>query len=212
MSALAAANPTNLTGQNLAKAEADLRTEATAIEKLRKQISESGSNASKESMAEFAKRQKAYLDRKIELEKHKRTAGEQPAVKTEKPEPAKVETAKKPEPAKAPEPTKPVAEKKPEPRKTEEPAKPSKPSEKSKPVEPAKPTVELKAPEKKSERAAEKPAVKTKTSTAERSPSKPTEPKPEISSSKSSSGGVSPLVWILLAATIAVVAWYFLGR
>lgn len=70
MSALA--SPVKHTTQSLAQVEADLRTEAVAIEKLRKGLGEAGSAAPKEQMADFAKRQKAYLDRKIDHERQKR--------------------------------------------------------------------------------------------------------------------------------------------
>ena len=186
MSALAAANPVKPTSQTLAQSEADLRTEATAIEKLRKQISEGGASASKEKMAEFAKRQKAYLDRKIDLEKLKRTPGEVPAAK---PEPAKPSAEKK---AEAP---KPVA---PEPAaKKTEPAKP----EKSKPAEEPKAKDAPKTPEKKTDTQPAKP---------EKSSTKPEDPKAETSPAKKSSG-ISPIVWLLVVAAIAVTAWHFFG-
>lgn len=226
MSALAAANPVKHTGQSLAQSEADLRTEATAIEKLRKQISEGGTTTSKEMMAEFAKRQKAYLDRKIELEKQKRLLGETPTSKTEavNPQPAKVpETAKTAAPIKAPEPAKPAAEKKaesaktsaPEPAKKTEPAKPAKPSEKAKPVETPKAKDAVEAPAKKTGEPKKKaaPAEKSdaKTAMPEKSSAKPREPESRNSPARKS-GGVSPLVWFLVVATLAAVAWYFLSK
>lgn len=213
MSALAPANPVKQTSQTLAQSEADLRTEATAIEKLRKQIGEAGATASKEMMAEFAKRQKAYLNRKIELEKQKRT-GDAPAAKTE--------PAKAPAVAKAPEPAKPAAEKKPDAPKTapatkkEEPAKAEKPAEKPKPVETPKVKEATKAPEKKADEPKKKDAPVEKSDSksakpeAEKSSAKPSEPKAETSPAKK--GGISPIVWILVVAAIAVAAWHFLNK
>ena len=80
MSALAAVKSSNFATTPPQQAEADLRSEATCIEQLRKQINQAGAQATKESLAEFARRQKAYLDRKIELEKLKRN---EPAAKAE---------------------------------------------------------------------------------------------------------------------------------
>ena len=94
MSVLAAPKSANSTSPSLAQAEADLRTEASAIEKLRKQINEAGAKAPKDKMADFAKRQKAYLDRKIELEKRKR--GGSGASAGNAPKPVKVADVAKP--------------------------------------------------------------------------------------------------------------------
>src|SRR5262245_6335810 len=47
--------------------QAELRAEATAVERLRQQIQAKGAAATKVEMAEYAKRQKAYLDRKIDF-------------------------------------------------------------------------------------------------------------------------------------------------
>ncbi len=86
MSALAAIKSPNSAPSNPLQAEADLRSEAVSIEQLRKQISQAGSQAAKESLAEFARRQKAYLDRKIELEKLKRNEPvAAPAARAEEP-------------------------------------------------------------------------------------------------------------------------------
>jgi hypothetical protein len=217
MSALAASNAVNPNSQNLAQAEADLRTEATAIEKLRKQISEAGSGATKEMMASFAKRQKAYLDRKIDLEKQKRGLAEAPKTAATAVAPA------------APAPA-PVVEKKPEPAKPVEVAKPAKPSEKNaveEPAKPAKPSTkeapaakvpEAKAPEtKKAEApeiplkpAAKKPATEEK-KTVEKSTESPKERKTESSPEKKG-GGISPIIWLLAVASIAVVIWHFASR
>ena len=128
---------------SLAQAEADLRTEASAIEKLRKQINEAGAKAPKDKMADFAKRQKAYLDRKIELEKRKRGGSEAPAEK--EPEPVKVAEVAK------------VAPKE-----------------------------------------------------IEKSSGAPKAPAPSQSPAKKS--GISPIVVLIVIATLAVVAWHFFGE
>ncbi len=78
MSAITASPSANLSGQSLSDSAVDLQAEAVVIEKLRKQIKEAGSNAPKEMIAAFAKRQGAFLTRKIEFEKRKRAAGELP--------------------------------------------------------------------------------------------------------------------------------------
>ena len=74
MKAGTARAPKSPKNNGLEEAEAELKSEATAIEKLRVQLSSQGAAADKRQFAEFAKRQKAYLDRKIELEKLKRSA------------------------------------------------------------------------------------------------------------------------------------------
>jgi hypothetical protein len=54
----------------------ELQAEATAVERLRRQIAEmpsKGETVSPQMLADFARAQKAYLDRKIEFEKLKRT-------------------------------------------------------------------------------------------------------------------------------------------
>ncbi len=56
----------------------ELRAEAKAIEELRRQIQALGATAPKSDVAEFAKRQKAYLDRKIEFEKQRKTVVDLP--------------------------------------------------------------------------------------------------------------------------------------
>ena len=127
--------------QGLTEAEADLKSEAMAIEKLRVQLSAQGAAADKKQVAEFAKRQKAYLDRKIDFEKLRRSTD------SGKPVPAKAKPA-------APEP---VQKQKTQP---EKPA-PEKPapaaSEKTPPAEPPKPkTSRTKAPA----RPAQKPAAR----------------------------------------------------
>lgn len=83
MKAGTARAPKSPKNNGLEEAEAELKSEATAIEKLRVQLSSQGAAADKRQVAEFAKRQKAYLDRKIELEKLKRSAdsGVQESVK-----------------------------------------------------------------------------------------------------------------------------------
>ena len=53
------------------ESEAELKSEAAAIEKLRVELSAQGAAADKKQVAEFAKRQKAYLDRKIDFETDK---------------------------------------------------------------------------------------------------------------------------------------------
>ena len=78
MSAITTPPSANLSGQSLSDSALDLQAEAVVIEKLRKQIKEAGSNAPKEMIAAFAKRQGAFLTRKIEFEKRKRAAGELP--------------------------------------------------------------------------------------------------------------------------------------
>ena len=170
MSALAEAKTPIPTSKSLPQAEADLRKEAVAIEKLRKQIHEAGSEASKEMMADFAKRQKAYLDGKIVLEKQKR--GEAPEAKSVEKEVAN--------PAEAP--------------------KPTKPSETPAAQEPAKP-VEKKSSEKKDEPA---PKGIADASKATKEPASSTSPAQK-------SGGISPIVWLLLIAAVAAVVWHFLG-
>lgn len=83
MKAGTARAPKSPKNNGLEEADAELKSEATAIEKLRVQLSSQGAAADKRQVAEFAKRQKAYLDRKIELEKLKRSAdsGVQESVK-----------------------------------------------------------------------------------------------------------------------------------
>jgi hypothetical protein len=54
----------------------ELQAEAAAVERLRRQIAEmpaKGESVSPQMLADFARAQKAYLDRKIEFEKLKRT-------------------------------------------------------------------------------------------------------------------------------------------
>jgi hypothetical protein len=54
----------------------ELQAEAAAVERLRRQIAEmpsKGETVSPQMLADFARAQKAYLDRKIEFEKQKRT-------------------------------------------------------------------------------------------------------------------------------------------
>ena len=77
------------------ESEAELKSEAAAIEKLRVELSAQGAAADKKQVAEFAKRQKAYLDRKIDFEKLKRSSD------SSAPEPVKAKPA-------APEPVKPA--------------------------------------------------------------------------------------------------------
>jgi hypothetical protein len=58
--------------------ETALLTEASAVERLRRQISEAarnGQSASPQLLADFAQAQKAYLMRKIEFEKARRSEG-----------------------------------------------------------------------------------------------------------------------------------------
>jgi hypothetical protein len=83
MNARTAPAPKASKSKELAETEADLKCEAAAIEKLRVQLSAQGASADKKQVAEFAKRQKAYLDRKIDFEKLKRSSD------TGTPEPAK---------------------------------------------------------------------------------------------------------------------------
>lgn len=156
MSALAEAKTPIPTSKSLPQAEADLRKEAVAIEKLRKQIHEAGSEASKEMMADFAKRQKAYLDGKIVLEKQKR--GEAPEAKSVEKEVAN-------------------------------------------PVEAPKP-VEKKTSEKKDEPA---PKGIADASKATKEPATSTSPAQK-------SGGISPIVWLLLIAAVSAVVWHFFGE
>jgi cell division septation protein DedD len=71
-------------------AETDLRAEALAVEQLRRKIagaSAGGVAAPPALLAEFARMQKAYLDRKIEFEKQKRL-GEVPTPELPAPAPA----------------------------------------------------------------------------------------------------------------------------
>ena len=86
-----APKPSN--NKEIAKAEAELKSEAAAIDKLRLQLSAQGAATDKKQVAEFAKRQKAYLDRKIDFEKLKRSpdSGKPTPViaKPAAPEPAK---------------------------------------------------------------------------------------------------------------------------
>ncbi len=119
MNAGTAPAPKASKSKELAETEADLKCEAAAIEKLRVQLSAQGASADKKQVAEFAKRQKAYLDRKIEFEKLKRStdngtpepasaqaATQAPAQKQkarpEKPAPAPREKTPFAEPAKPP--------------------------------------------------------------------------------------------------------------
>jgi hypothetical protein len=67
----------------LERTQKELRAEATAIEKLRQQIQAQGAAAPKADVAEFAKRQKAFLDRKIDFEKQRKAAGNLPASQPE---------------------------------------------------------------------------------------------------------------------------------
>ncbi len=98
MNAGTAPAPKQLKSKELEKAEAELKSEAAAIDKLRVQLSTQGAAADKKQVAEFAKRQKAYLDRRIDFEKLKRSTD------SGKPAPEKTKPAA-PEPAKpAPEP------------------------------------------------------------------------------------------------------------
>ena len=87
MNAGTAPAPKASKSKELAETEADLKCEAAAIEKLRVQLSAQGASADKKQVAEFAKRQKAYLDRKIEFEKLKRS------TESRNPEPAKAKPA-----------------------------------------------------------------------------------------------------------------------
>ena len=170
MSALASPDPVKYTAKSLTQAEADLRTEAVAIEKLRKSIGEAGAAAPKEQMADFAKRQKAYLDRKIELEKQKRTLTEAPAKPTLQSKPSALIAASK---ATSPKPKAEfIVEKKPA----------------------AKPQPELPL--------TDHPVAKPKDNTERTTLEESTIP--------SENSGVSPMVWLAVAAAIAVVAWYFL--
>ena len=114
MSALAASKSPNPTNKSLAQAESDLRAESVAIEKLRKQIQEAGGKASKEMMADFAKRQKAFLDQKIVLEKRKLAVVDAPVAPVEKVTTKSPEAQNPPKPsdvAKSAEPGKPTATK-----------------------------------------------------------------------------------------------------
>ena len=197
MSALA--SPAKNTAQSLTQAEADLRTEAVAIEKLRKSIGEAGAAAPKEQMADFAKRQKAYLDRKIDLEKRKRTFLEAPAPKSmaqRSPEPETNTVPVRPKPpGKAPAE---IAA-----------SKATAPKPKAEFVVEKKPVAEPQAELPLKDLPVEKPKVKTERTTMEESYS----PREKAGSSKTGTknGGVAPIVWILLAAAIAVIAWHFLG-
>jgi len=110
--------------QGIAEAETELSKEAVAIEKLRVQLSSQGATVDKQQVTEFAKRQKRYLDGKIELEKLKRSAGsdiseptktKHAAPESAKPAPEPVQKQKAHTPAGSPkirEPEKAVSEKK----------------------------------------------------------------------------------------------------
>lgn len=152
MNVLAAPKSTDSTIQSFAQAEADLRTEATAIEKLRKQINEAGAKVPKDKMADFAKRQKAYLERKIELEKRKRDGSGASAENA--PKPVKVTDV----------------------------------------VNPAE---------------AAKSETKVAPKEIEKSSGAPKAPEPSQSPAKKS--GISPIVLLLVLATLAVVAWHCFG-
>ncbi len=180
MSALA--SPVKNTTQSLTQAEADLRTEAVAIEKLRKTIGEAGAAAPKEQMADFAKRQKAYLDRKIDLEKQKRTFLEAPVTKS-------------------------VVGKSPEPQANTVPARPAPPR---KEIAASKAT----APKPKAEFIVEKkpvPQPQSELPLMDVSLAQPKAKKEEAPKKSPKNSGVAPMVWLLLAAAIAVIAWHFLG-
>ena len=182
MSALAAAKTPNPTSKSLTQAEADLRTEAVAIEKLRKQIQEAGSNAPKQMVADFAKRQKAYLDQKIVLEKQKRVIVDGPSAPVTKP-------------AETPKPTKPAEVAKPA--ETPKPAEPTKPAEAPKAADVAKPAEAPKvaAPEKK--------PTESSATTKEAAPA---------TSPVKKGSAVSTIVWLLLVASVAVAVWHFVGK
>ena len=73
--------------------EHDLQTEASAVEQLRRKIAAMpgrGEVATPQLLAEFARAQKAYLDKKIEFEKRRRapeeTAPDSPAILVNEPE------------------------------------------------------------------------------------------------------------------------------
>ncbi len=197
MSALA--SPAKNTGQSLTQAEADLRTEAVAIEKLRKSIGEAGAAAPKGQMADFAKRQKAYLDRKIDLEKRKRTFLEVPAPKS-------------------------MAERSPEPEANTVPVRPKPPGKVQAEIAASKatarkptaafvveknPVAQPQAELPLKDLPVGKPKVNTERTTIEESYS--LREKEGYSKTGTKNGGVAPIVWILLAAAIAVIAWHFLG-
>lgn len=68
-------NMTSLSPAPAAASPMSLQSEAAHVERLRRQIAEmpaKGQTASPELLAEFARAQKAYLDRKIEFEKQRR--------------------------------------------------------------------------------------------------------------------------------------------
>lgn len=200
MSAASVPNSPKTTPEPLRAMESALNTESAAIEKLRKQLSEAGAGASKELMADYAKRQKAFLDRKIEFEKQKRAFNETPA------------------PAAASAPKAPAAPAKKE---APKPAAPAKPSEAVKrKAEPEKaPAAKKPAPQKPAET---KPAVPEPPKRRSESP----KPKAAVPKKRETSllddeddvsetedgGGVSPLVWLLLAAAVGVAIWYFATR
>ena len=104
MNAGTALAPKQPKSKQLAQAEAELKSEAEVIEKLRVQLSSQGAAADKKQVAEFAKRQKAYLDRKIDFEKLKRSGDSA----THKPEETKPKTPEPVQRQKAPPETSPA--------------------------------------------------------------------------------------------------------
>lgn len=195
MSALASPAPVKQTAQSLSQAEADLRNEAVAIEKLRKSIGEAGGSAPKAQMADFAKRQKAYLDRKIDLERQKRAISEAPAAKSV--------AGKSPEPSPNPAPAKPAP-----PIKVPESIAASKataPKPKAEFIVEKKPVSQPQSELPLGELPVAKPKPKAGQTAAEESRS------PREKEADRENSGIAPIVWILLAAAIAVIAWHFLG-
>ncbi len=204
MSPASASTPEKITSEKLVAIEIELKAEAAAIERLRKQLSEAGAGASKDLMADFAKRQKAFLDRKIVFEKQKRTLGEAPP-----PQPKAPEKTPTPPPQK-------VAPRTPAPVKP-----PTKPAEAPKPKAPAEKAPEIKKPEiKKPE---EKKVVKKPVEPAVKRTPVPPKPAPqrkrevpllddEDDDASDEGGGITPLGWLLIAAIVSAVIWYFVSR
>lgn len=201
MSVASVPNSPKNTPEPLRASETELNTESAAIEKLRKQLSEAGAGASKELMADYAKRQKAFLDRKIEFEKQKRAFNETPA-----PAAANVQKA-------------PVAQAKKE---TPKPAAPAKPSDAVKrKTDPEKaPAAKKPAPQKPAE---SKPAVaeppkrraeapKPKAAVPKKRETSLLDDEDEASSDTNGGEGLTPLVWLLIAAAVGGLIWYFATR
>jgi hypothetical protein len=200
MSAASVPSLPKSTPEPLRAIEAELNTESAAIEKLRKQLSEAGAGASKELLADYAKRQKAFLDRKIDFEKQKRAFIETPAPAAVT-APRSIATPPKKEAPKPAAPAKPSAAAKPKPAPEKAPA-----AKKAAPEKPAESKPEVPEPRKKR---AEFPKPKT-AAPQKRKPALLDED--EESSDTSGGEGLTPLAWLLIAAVVGVAIWYFATR